>query len=211
MPASRLRVTAQTLNVRAEPSLTGEVIGYLHQNDIVTSLDISADQYWYKVKKDQLTGWASHKYLLAVPPAPAAEPFPWLAIARAELGTREVAGAGDNPRIVAYLKSTTLPAPANANDETAWCSAFANWCVEQADYAGTDSAWARSWLHWGKATTTPQPGCITVFSRDTNSGHVAFFLEETATHVKVLGGNQGNAVSIAQYPKSRLLGYRIPG
>jgi hypothetical protein len=45
---------------------------------------------------------------------------------------------------------------------------------------------------------------------------VGFYLEETDTHIKVLGGNQQNMetklfeVSEKYYPKSELLGYRIP-
>jgi len=45
---------------------------------------------------------------------------------------------------------------------------------------------------------------------------VGFYLDETETHIKVLGGNQQNPeteiieVSEKYYPKSELLGYRIP-
>ena len=42
------------------------------------------------------------------------------------------------------------------------------------------------------------------------SGHVAFFVSRSAQTIKVLGGNQSDAVSIAEYPAGRLLGYRIP-
>ena len=37
-----------------------------------------------------------------------------------EIGTRETPGAGDNPRIVEYHKSTTLPAQYANEDETPW-------------------------------------------------------------------------------------------
>ena len=75
---------------------------------------------------------------------------PWLEIAEREQGVAEVPGAGDNPRVVDYLMSTTLGSLENQNDETPWCSAFVNWCMEQAGIKGTNSAWARSWLDWGK-------------------------------------------------------------
>jgi uncharacterized protein (TIGR02594 family) len=97
------------------------------------------------------------------------------------------------------------------NDETPWCSAFVNFCVEQAGFAGTDSASARSWLNWGRKTDTPVTGCIAVFERGAPpSGHVAFYVSQSADQIKVLGGNQGNKVSFAHFPKFRLLGYRIP-
>lgn len=73
-----------------------------------------------------------------------------------------------------------------------------------------DSAWARSYLNYGEKITKPKYGAVVVFSRGTSSGHVAFYLDETKDSVLVLGGNQGNAVTKAWYPKSRLLGYRWP-
>ncbi|HYC48227.1 MAG TPA: TIGR02594 family protein [Burkholderiales bacterium] len=211
MAGNELVVTAEALNVRSAPSLQGQVVHILAKGATVRRLDTSGDGYWHKVDAEGITGWASGKYLRATSGAAAAESrFPWFAIAYAELGVREVVGSGDNPRIVEYLRSTTLAAPYNSNDETAWCSAFANWCVEQAGYAGTDSAWARSWLNWGRATNEPVTGCMTVFSRDLNFGHVAFFVSRAGDKIKVLGGNQSNAVTVADYPAARLLGYRLP-
>lgn len=210
--ANKYRVTAASLNVREIPSITGKVVSHLHKNDNVELVSKSGDGYWFRVKQDSAElGWVSHKYLeLVVSPPQSNENFAWMLIALAEEGIKEFPGNGDNPRIVEYLKSTNLSAPFNANDETAWCSAFVNWCVERSGFEGTDSAWARSWLNWGKKINTPQRGCIVVFKRDVSSGHVAFYIGETATQIKVLGGNQSNAVDITNYPKSRLLGYRVP-
>lgn len=207
----RLIVTAEALNIRAAPSLRGQVVRIVAKGTVVTKLDTSGDGYWHKVTYAQGTGWASGKYLREERADVPGSQFPWFAIAYAEVGTREVVGSGDHPRIVEYLQSTTLKAPHSANDETPWCSAFANWCVEQAGYAGTDSAWARSWLNWGRRTDAPVAGCITVFERDVSSGHVAFFVSRTGERIEVLGGNQSDAVSIAGYPVQRLLGYRVPG
>jgi uncharacterized protein (TIGR02594 family) len=204
------RVTTTALNVREAPSITAAVVGYLHKDDIVEYISTSGDGYWIKIKKEALEGWSSHKYLELVVPE-TTEEFPWMPIALAEQGVKEYPGDRDNPRIVEYLKSTNLSAPSYSNDETPWCSAFANWCVERSGNEGTDSAWARSWLNWGKKTNTPRRGCIVVFERGTDSGHVAFYIGETATQIKVLGGNQNDEVNISNYPKSRLLGYRLPG
>lgn len=91
------------------------------------------------------------------------------------------------------------------------CSAFVNWVLKQAGVEPrTNSAWARSWLNWGIATDDPIPGTIVVFSRGKNAGHVGFYLDEDDDRVQVLGGNQGNAVTIAWFPKANLLGYREP-
>lgn len=134
----------------------------------------------------------------------------WLAVARKELGVKEHVGDADNPRIVEYHRSTSL-GKADANeDETPWCSSFVNWCMVKAGRYGTNSAWARSWLKWGVALDVPKLGCVVVFSRNTNSGHVGFFIKEVGENILVLGGNQNNEVCEALYPKSRLLGYRWP-
>lgn len=134
----------------------------------------------------------------------------WMDVAEKELGVAEVPGDQDNPRIVEYHQATTLKA---TDDETAWCSAFVNWCMQQAKVLGTGSAAARSWLTWGKKLDIPEYGCICIFSRGTNpaQGHVGFYVGTDGwSHVKVLGGNQGNKVSVQSYPLSRLLGYRWP-
>jgi uncharacterized protein (TIGR02594 family) len=137
---------------------------------------------------------------------------PWLTIARREVGVREVPGANANPRIIEYLASCPgLPADMRSSDETPWCSAFVNWVMRESGVTGTRRANARSWLTWGQACE-PQRGAVAVFSRppDPASGHVAFFERREGERVIVLGGNQGNAVSVAAYPASRLLGYRWP-
>jgi len=85
--------------------------------------------------------------------------------------------------------------------------------MEKSNYEGTDSAWARSWRTWGNRLSTPRRGCIAVFKRPPNptSGHVGFYIDETASHVRLLGGNQYNAVNIRLQSKSDLLCYRWPG
>lgn len=205
------RVTASALNVRASPSINGSVLFHLARDQVVEYISTSGDGYWLKIRTPDCEGWCSHKYLTPVSASSADEEFAWMPIALAEVGVREFPGDRDNPRVVEYLQSTSLKAPMNNNDETHWCSAFVNWCVERAGFEGTDSAWARSWLNWGKPLATPRRGCIVVFTRGAASGHVAFHVSSTATTVKVLGGNQSDAVNIARFPKSRVLGYRQPG
>lgn len=141
---------------------------------------------------------------------------PWMAVARVEAlgGVREIEGAGSNARIVEYLRSTTYPdALIDANgDSIAWCASFVNWCLLQAGYRGTGKANARSYLTYGAAVTEPQPGDIVVLSRPPSptSGHVALFVKLDKNRIVCLGGNQGNRVCQAPYPKARLLAYRRP-
>ena len=210
MAKERYEVTAEGLNVRDEPSIHGKIIKVLSKGDDVGFISASGDDYWYKIEAgDGTVGWASHKYLRKVVAAPESD-LPWLAIALAEKGTHEFPGDADNPRVVEYLHSTNLGTPSWNEDETPWCSAFVNWCVEKAGYEGTDSAWAKSWLNWGKAVKKSVVGCIAVFTRP-GGGHVGFYVGETKTAIRVLGGNQSDAVNESSYAKSRLLGYRLPG
>ena len=134
----------------------------------------------------------------------------WLATAWAELGQREVAGATDNARIRAFFRD--VGHPPSLHDEVAWCAAFAGACLERAGHASTRSLMARSYLRWGAALDEGRFGAVAVLSRgsDPAAGHVGFLLGETASHVVLIGGNQGDAVSVAAFAKTRLLGFRWP-
>jgi uncharacterized protein (TIGR02594 family) len=139
----------------------------------------------------------------------------WYVKALEELhaGVREIAGGKHNPRIVAYHQATGLKA---STDEVPWCGAFVAWAMQQAGvaYGRARAAAARSWLEFGEPMDKPELGAIAVFWRgrkDGTAGHVGFYAGETEDgRILVLGGNQGNAVSIAAYPRERLLGYRWP-
>lgn len=95
---------------------------------------------------------------------------------------------------------------------TAWCAAYVNASLAQAGIEGTGSNMARSFMNWGQEVADPQRGDLAVFSRgDPNGpyGHVGFFdgYNQDGT-IRVLGGNQGDAVSVANYSPNELLGFR---
>jgi uncharacterized protein (TIGR02594 family) len=206
------------LYVREAPTTAARAVGRLAIDDVIEKVAESEDGKWIKLQFQGREGWSSKRYLAKVPYIPPqGEDFPWMAIAEQEMGVSEIPGSENNPRVLEYLRSTTnLSKAATSKDETPWCSAFVNWCLEKTGYERTKNALARSWLSWGQPITTPRRGCIVVFQREKKFGHVGFYLEETETHVKVLGGNQQNLetkifeVSEKYYPKSELLGYRIP-
>ena len=129
-----------------------------------------------------------------------------------DTGVDEIGGSRHNPRILEYHATTTLPADKAEEDETAWCSSFVNWCVEQSGVTRTDSARARHWLDWGQALSEPRKGAVTVLRRfdadDPLAGHVAFYWDSSGSTFQVLGGNQSDQVSIKGYPKADLLGFR---
>ncbi|SDB57476.1 C40 family peptidase [Bauldia litoralis] len=133
-------------------------------------------------------------------------------IAKTYLGTREVTGPADNPRIMAMYASVGHDWV--EHDEVAWCAAFVGHCLEKAGIRSTRQLNARSYLTFGEAVPVDKAreGDIAVFQRGSSSwqGHVAFFVKATASQIEVLGGNQSNGVTIAKYPRTRLLGIRRP-
>lgn len=133
-----------------------------------------------------------------------------ISVALSQYGVKEVQGTKDHPQIVNYFTSLGYDA-SKFKDETAWCSAFANWVAQQAGYEKSNKLTARSWLQVGASTATPKQGDVVVLWRespDSWKGHVGFLIKESKRYVYLLGGNQGNSVSIKAYPKNRVLDYR---
>lgn len=140
-------------------------------------------------------------------PVAKSDTFSWMDIARAELGQREVKGAKHNPRILEYHKTTKLK---GTTDEIPWCSSFVNWVMKQAGYPGTNSAAARSWMEYGQRLAGPVPGCIVILTRKGGGGHVGFYIDQDSYGMRLLGGNQGDAVTISRYEHNRCIGLVLP-
>jgi len=134
----------------------------------------------------------------------------YMDIARGYLGTKEVAGADNNPLIMEMYAS--VGADWVEHDSVAWCAAFVGHCLERAGIRSTRKLTARSYLTFGEPVDLKdaREGDIVVFKRGNSGwkGHVAFFVADAGSKIAVLGGNQGDAVTIAKYPKSTLLGVR---
>lgn len=95
---------------------------------------------------------------------------------------------------------------------TAWCAGAVQAALGEAGLEGTNALNARSYLDWGQAVDQPQRGDVAVFSRgDPNGwqGHVGLFdsINPDGT-IRVLGGNQGDAIGYANFDPNALLGYR---
>ncbi|WYK05497.1 TIGR02594 family protein [Cereibacter sphaeroides f. sp. denitrificans] len=131
--------------------------------------------------------------------------LPWMIEARSVFGLHETR---DKARLSAWLKGggkylgdpSALP----------WCGDFAETCIARAlpdepfpGALGENPFWARNWTLFGKPVK-PTYGAILPFSRD-GGGHVAFAVGEDTDSFFVLGGNQGNSVSIVRIHKSRLI------
>lgn len=132
-----------------------------------------------------------------------------LQIAFAQFGTKEIPGNEHNPEVLKYF--TAADGPGSPSDETAWCSAFVNWCAMVSGLERTKKLNARSWLNIGDVVNKPIPGDIVIFWRvDPNGwqGHVGIYIGETTNEIFVLGGNQNNQVNVSKYSKGMLLGFR---
>jgi uncharacterized protein (TIGR02594 family) len=126
------------------------------------------------------------------------------------IGVKETPGAAATPDIVAmYAKAGNAGV---VSDEVPWCAAFVGACLTDAGLPNTGSLMARSYLKYGSPISEPKVGALAVFKRGTNpaSGHVAFVTGWGAGYVRVIGGNQSNAVTEANYRESDLLEYRWP-
>ena len=144
------------------------------------------------------------------------------ALARRFLDLSETPGVVDNPAVLAMLR---LDDKSIAHDEVPWCSAFVNYVAWLLEAPRSKSLAARSWLRVGHpiALNEARSGSdVVILTRGENQpgaevlaapGHVGFFvayLPVTGT-VRILGGNQSNRVSVADYPISRVLGVRRLG
>lgn len=215
------RVTAALLNMRSGPTTTSKILGQIKKDQVVEKLAESSDSQWLQYRRNNLDVWSAKKFLEKIPEEDPTIVYPWMAIADKEYGVVEIPGAKHNPRVLEYLSTVNnISTHWKSRDETAWCSAFVNWCVEKAGYVGTKSAVSTDWLAWGRKVYKPVKGCIAVFSREGGGGHVGFYFDETPalseTYIRVLGGNQEHmeteigGVNLKHYKKSRLLGYRLP-
>lgn len=139
----------------------------------------------------------------------------WLAsfVRWAAMGVLERPGPdADHPLIVEMLRRVRQP---NQHDETPWCSAAMNAAMDECGIGGTGSAAARSWEDWGQRLPKPRFGCVAVLWREKEQGpygHVACWLGEVAggAQMVLLGGNQGDRVGVALYPRHRVLSHRWP-
>lgn len=144
--------------------------------------------------------------------ATASGPAVWFEEAKRLLGVREGQGALDNPQILDWAEDLDIQFP---HDDIPWCGLFVAHCVGATlpdEPLPANPLGARNWAKFG--TESPAaPGAILVFwrvSQNSGKGHVGFYHSEDRTAYNVLGGNQGDRVSIARVAKSRLVAIRRP-
>ena len=120
-----------------------------------------------------------------------------------QIGVKEIVGSKHNPVILEWADEIGLK-KVYTNDEIPWCGLFIAHCAHIAGLQVVDKPlWALSWANYGTKVDEPMLGDILTFKRD-GGGHVGIYVGEDATHYHVLGGNQGNSVSVSRIAKSRL-------
>ena len=145
-----------------------------------------------------------------IKPLPAAfaylthEPGPKILLAALEFhGLQEVPGPRNSAEIIRFASAVG----ANSyyqSDATPWCALFMAYCAKVAGFKlPPDPLAALSWAQFGH----PAPGGVALLGdvlvkARVGGGHVGLYVGENATHYAVLGGNQGNRVGIAWFPKS---------
>lgn len=150
------------------------------------------------------------------------------------IGTRELPGGLDNPHILAWLMDAGVADPRQASqmyhDEVAWCGCFVRHIAHLAGLPIPQlPARARSWLTVGKPIPLDELRIgwdIVVLQRGDGlqpgpevlaaSGHVGFFagFDVVASAplapraIRLLAGNQGDAVNVRAMSVARVLGVR---
>ena len=138
------------------------------------------------------------------------EPGPRMLVeARKLYGIKETAGPGNTPAIMQWADELGPGVrQVFTADSVPWCGLFVGIAAQRAGKPLPASPlWARAWASWGTLSYKAQLGDVLVFQRP-GGGHVGLYVGEDATSYHVLGGNQGDAVSIKRVLKSRCIAVR---
>lgn len=124
-------------------------------------------------------------------------------------GTLEIPGSANNPTIMAWAKEVGLQRAYTA-DSVPWCGLFMAVVAKRSDKQfPTDPLWALNWAKFGESVGQPGLGDTLTFTRE-GGGHVGIYIAEDKAAYHVLGGNQGDKVSIVRIAKTRLYRARRP-
>lgn len=140
-------------------------------------------------------------------------------LAQRYIGIKEFAGGKNHPLIQWWLSLCGFGT--DSPDETPWCSAMANGITWELRLPRSKSAAARSWLTVGSAVRLEDAKVgydVVVLKRGAGDqpgaevlnapGHVGFYAGHGEGFVQILGGNQGNSVSVAPFDVTKILGIR---
>lgn len=134
-------------------------------------------------------------------------------IAFSLIGVKEIVGKTHSKTILGWAKDLGID-KIYTNDELAWCGLFFAHVMNQAgrrvDLSTKDPydyLRALKYVSMPNVETVPKGeekfGDILIFKRP-EGGHIGFYSSETENTFSVLGGNQGNSVSLTNIHKNRL-------
>ena len=120
-------------------------------------------------------------------------------------GLRELPGVPNSPRILAMAKNVGAAAYYKS-DATPWCAlAMSDWAKQAGFTLPRDPLAAKNWATFGTEVAIEDAalGDVLVMARP-GGNHVTLYAGEDARNYYGLGGNQGNEVCIAPFPKARI-------
>lgn len=134
----------------------------------------------------------------------------WLTLAAAEIGVKEGPGAANNPRVVQLFADAGFPGI--KQDSVAWCAAAVGAMLKRSGHPPSGSLAARSYEAWGVGLKDPVLGCVATKRRGNSTwqGHVGFVVGASKDQIFLLGGNQGDAWSVAAFKRSEFTSFRWP-
>lgn len=142
-----------------------------------------------------------------------ASSIPWFAEAQRLIGLKEDTSAASNQRLLQMARDLNI---AYDDDDIPWCGLFVGHCIASQlprEPLPANPLGARAYQRFGK-DVAPQPGAVMVFWRESKAsgkGHVGFYVAENAAgDFLILGGNQGDQVSIIRKPRDRFIDARWP-
>lgn len=130
------------------------------------------------------------------------------------LGTVETPGAASSPVIMGWrdeCKAAGVDLVGYSADSVPWCGLFVATVMVRAQRpVPTGPLWALNWAKFGVDGGQPELGDVLTFQRP-GGGHVAIYIaEDRQGYYHILGGNQGDKVSIMRIDKQRMHSCRQP-
>lgn len=125
-----------------------------------------------------------------------------VARATACVGIREV-GTNRGPDIDAWLERCGAPLG------SAWCAAFASWCISVAGLPIVKQAGAQALGKSLPPTLSPLPGDLMWFKTGAWQGHVGICIGGDLDHVAAVEGNSANMVRVTRRRRGEVLFSRV--
>lgn len=118
-------------------------------------------------------------------------------------GLQETPGSADNPQLMAMMREAGFKD--YAHDSIAWCAGLLSWAEIQAGRPGPHTLSSQAFKKYGVGVDAAKLADILVWEHldKPGFGHVGLYVGETPSHYASLGGNQGDAVCVRFYTRSK--------